>query len=132
MFLNWYKSYVSSCKMSTFDKYMYIYDSKCDVYTASQHGIWLSSMSKFINVRTLKKESLPWGQCLRLIFQNLSMLMNVKTHYTLYMICYYTLLKIKYFLILIMIEQVFSSLYNKIFFKKVQFIFMTYGKPMHI
>lgn len=26
-----------------------------------------------------------------------------------------------------MIEQVFSSLYNKIFFKKVQFIFMTYG-----
>lgn len=131
MFLNWYKSYGSSCKMSTFDKYMYIYDSKCDVYTASQHGIWLSSMSKFINVRTLKKESLPWGQCLRLIFQNLSMLMNVKTHYTLYMICYYTSLK-KYFLILIMIEQVFSSLYNKIFFKKVQFIFMTYGKPMLI
>lgn len=39
MFLNWYKSYGSSCKMSTFDKYMYIYDSKCDVYTASQHGI---------------------------------------------------------------------------------------------
>lgn len=94
MFLNWYKSYGSSCKMSTFDKYMYIYDSKCDVYTASQHEIWLSSMSKFINVRILKKESVPWGQCLRLIFQNVSMLMNVKTYcYTLYMICYYTLLK---------------------------------------
>lgn len=84
MFLNWYKSYGSSCKMSTFDKYMYIYDSKCDVYTASQHEIWLSSMSKFINVRILKKESLPWGQCLRLIFQNLSMLMNLK-------ICLYTI-----------------------------------------
>lgn len=84
MFLNWYKSYGSSCKMSTFDKYMYIYDSKCDVYTASQHEIWLSSMSKFINVRILKKESLPWGQCLRLIFQNLFMLMNVKT-------CLYTI-----------------------------------------
>lgn len=84
MFLNWYKSYVSSCKMSTFDKYMYIYDSKGDVYTASQYEIWLSSMSKFINVRTLKKESLPWGQCLRLIFQNVSMLMNLKT-------CLYTI-----------------------------------------
>lgn len=132
MFLNWYKSYGSSCKMSTFDKYMYIYDSKCNVYTASHQEIWLSSMSKFINVRTLKKESLPWGQCLRLIFQNVSMLMNLKT-------CLYTIhdmllhfVKKKYFLILIMIEQVFSSLYNEIFFKKVQFIFMTYGKPMHI
>lgn len=31
-----------------------------------------------------KKESLPWGQCLRPIFQNLSMLMNVKT-------CLYTI-----------------------------------------
>lgn len=31
-----------------------------------------------------KKESLPWGQCLRLIFQNVSMLMNVKT-------CLYTI-----------------------------------------
>lgn len=79
-----------------------------------------------------KKESLPWGQCLRLIFQNVFMLMNVKT-------CLYTIhdmllhfVKKKHFLILIMIEQVFSSLYNKIFFKKVQFIFMTYGKPMHI
>lgn len=51
-------------------------------------------------------------------------------HYTWYVTT--LLLKIKYFIILIMIEQVFSSLYNKIFFKKVQLIFMTYGKPMHI
>lgn len=61
MFLNWYKSYGSSCKMSTFDKYMYIYDSKCDVYTASQHEIWLSSMSKFINVHILKKRESSLG-----------------------------------------------------------------------
>lgn len=83
MFLNWYKSYGSSCKMSTFDKYMYIYDSKCDVYTASQHEIWVLCQNSS-TFAYWKKESLPWGQCLRLIFQNLSMLMNVKT-------CLYTI-----------------------------------------
>lgn len=65
-----------------------------------------------------KKESLPWGQCLRLIFQNVSMLMNLKT-------CLYTIhdmllhfVKKKYFLILIMIEQVFSSYIIKYFLKR--------------
>lgn len=125
-------SYGSSCKMSTFDKYMYIYDSKCDVYTASQHEIWLSSMSKFIKVRILKKRVFLGDSALDWFFKMCLCWWTLKHVYTLYIICYYTLLKIKYFLILIMIEQVFSSLYNKIFFKKVQFIFMTYGKPMHI
>lgn len=35
MFLNWYKFYGLFCKMFIFDKYMYIYDFKCDVYIVS-------------------------------------------------------------------------------------------------
>lgn len=35
MFLNWYKFYGLFCKMFIFDKYMYIYDFKCDVNIVS-------------------------------------------------------------------------------------------------
>lgn len=93
MFLNWYKSYGSSCKMSTFDKYMYIYDSKCDVYTASQYEIWLSSMSKFINVRILKKRESSLGTVPKTDFSKFvyaDELKNMFIHYTWYVttLCY--------------------------------------------